>query len=587
MGLFVTFQSPPDEYANHLAVPQPERLRLPPAHWLLLILFLLCLVPRVGMALRIPSVCPDGVLYIHIAQSLEAGDWQSASRDMGLNIYPLILTALHRTGLNWELAAGLWGVTVSSLVVLPLWGWVRRQFDDRIALVACLLYAVNPKFIEWSPEVMRDPTFWLLFMLAIYWLWRAVTEVHCGYFVAAGMAIILASLTRIEGLFLLIPFTLWIFWRFLALGHDSEGAAVGVAVALPPLCRKTGDGSTTAIPTRVVLKQRLSKDRKKLLLGAVLCVVVLPALLLAINVGWACGHSGWAALRLSPLARVLPWLTSLLGHAPAQAVADGLEKPLGPGRMIWVFIPTMTRGLSPVFALLMFGGMWGWRRVWARRDHQALFYTAIVIMCGIWVQLWYDRNICPRYALPIVLMASPFAALGLLGLIARLLRIANWLRWGTKARQIVVAAVAAMVAIISLSDAMTSYGRYFRTRQMALDLGCWVHDKYPTLPAIVGPVGITPIVSFYAHNAPYRPFRWEADDDSILAMVEQSRASVVLLQPAKELTEERCAALAARLKVCGLQPVDQSVLPVTCDGLSVLVRTEQNPRVVRGSSRVY
>ncbi len=276
MGLFVTFQTPPGEYANHLAVPQAERLQLPPAHWLLLILVLLCLVPRAMMAMRIPSVCPDGVLYIHVAQAIEAGDWSSASRDMGLNIYPLILTALHRMGLDWELAAGLWGVTVSSLVVLPLWGWVRRQFDDRVALIACLLYAVNPKFIEWSPEVMRDPTFWLLFMLAIYWLWRAVTEVHYGYFVAAGMAIILASLTRFEGLFLLIPLTLWAFWRFTALsGRQRATCGAGVSPAQ----------ATGAAPPQ--------NYRKKLLLGVVFCVVVFPALLLAINVGWACGHSGW------------------------------------------------------------------------------------------------------------------------------------------------------------------------------------------------------------------------------------------------------------------------------------------------------
>jgi len=154
-------------------------------------------------------------------------------------------------GLDWELAAGLWGVTVSSLVVLPLWGWVRRQFDDRVALVACLLYAVNPKFIEWSPEVMRDPTFWLLFMLAIYWLWRAVTEVRYAYFIAAGTAIILASLTRIEGLFLLIPLDAM---DLLAL----RGASGPIA--------------------------------RKLLLGAVLCLVVFPALLATVNIGWMCGH---------------------------------------------------------------------------------------------------------------------------------------------------------------------------------------------------------------------------------------------------------------------------------------------------------
>ena len=124
-------------------------------------------------------------------RNLEAGHLRAAFRQMALNVYPVILLLLHRLGLDWELAAMLWGVVVSSLVVLPLWGWVRRQFDDRVALVACLLYAVHPKFIEWSPEAMRDQTFWLLFMLAIYWLWRAVTEVRYGWFIAAGGAITL------------------------------------------------------------------------------------------------------------------------------------------------------------------------------------------------------------------------------------------------------------------------------------------------------------------------------------------------------------------------------------------------------------
>lgn len=544
MGHDVPYQPPPDEYANHLAVPEPERPQLRRAHWLLLILLVLCVVPRVVMLLRIPSVCPDGVLYIRLAQAIDAGDWRSGLRDITLNLYPFLLVGLHRLGLGWELAAGLWGIAASSLVILPLWGWVRRQFDDRVALVACLLYAVNPKFIEWSPEVMRDPTFWLLFMLAIYWLWRSVTEVRCGYFVAGAVAIALASLTRTEGLFLLIPLTLWTFWRVLA----------------------------------------LRTDRKKLMLVAILCLVVFPSLLVAANVAWACCHSGWTALPLSPLARVVPWLGSLVGHSSG---IEGLEKPLGFSRMLCIFVPTMTRGLSSVFALLMFGGIWGWRRVWIRRDHQPLFYVAIVTVLGIWIQMGYDRNICPRYALPIVLMASPFAALGLLGLLGRLSRIANWLQWNPRLQQALLAVTVVLVPIINLGDAMSSNVKYFETRRMAADLGSWVRNKYPQLPAIVGPVGITPIISYYAHNAPYLPFRWDAPDDSIIAMIEQSRASVVLLQPARELTDERCAVLAARLKTSGLAPVDGSELPPTCDGLRVFVRLPQETRMVREPSQVY
>jgi hypothetical protein len=34
-----------------------------------------------------------------------------------------------------------------------------------VALVACLLYAAHPALIGWSVELIRDPTFWFLFML--------------------------------------------------------------------------------------------------------------------------------------------------------------------------------------------------------------------------------------------------------------------------------------------------------------------------------------------------------------------------------------------------------------------------------------
>jgi hypothetical protein len=387
MGHFTSFEPAPADYPNHLASPLPERDRLPSVGWLLVLLVLLCLVPRAAMVLRIPGICPDGVLYVNIARNLEAGHLRAAFQNMALNIYPVILMLLHRLGLDWELAATLWGVAISSLVVLPLWGWVRRVFDDRVALVACLLYAVHPKFIEWSPEAMRDQTFWLLFMLAIYWLWRAVTEVRYAWFIAAGGAITLASLTRVEGLFLLVPLTLWTLWRWLA----------------------------------------LASGRRKLLVGAVLCVVIFPLALVLVNVLWLGGHSGWTTIRFDVLARAQSWLRSVVGHAAEISTDDSLDRPMTVGRMIWVFIPTMARGLGPVFALLMFGGLWGWRRLWARRDQQALFCTSVVIMCGIWVQLWFDKTICPRYALPIVLMASPFAALGFLGLAGRLVRAATWL----------------------------------------------------------------------------------------------------------------------------------------------------------------
>jgi hypothetical protein len=235
----------------------------------------------------------------------------------------------------------------------------------------------------------------------------------------------------------------------------------------------------------------------------------------------------------------------------------------------------------------MLGGIWTWRRLWARRDHQPLFYTAVVIMCGIWVQLWYDKNICPRYALPIVLMASVFAALGLLGLSARLLRMAQRWQWDGRRQVAAVVAVVAVVAVAGLADAMTSSTKYFETRRMAADMGRWVQHQFPARPILVGPVGITPIVSYYAENSPYQTFRWESGDASIMALVEQSKARIVLLRPTKQLTPQRCVALADRLRSAGLEPIQRSTLPSSVDDLCVLVRPERGAHTARSPRRVY
>ena len=238
----LSFSPASADYPNHLATPEPERLRLPPAPWLLALLVLLCLAPRAVMALRVPSICCDGLTYVTTARALEAGNFRDALFEGAFNIYPAILVAVHRLGFDWETAAAVWGVAVSTLVILPLWGWARRQFDDRVALAACLLYIVHTTFIIESPEVMRDATFWFLFMLAIYWLWRAVTEVRYRYFMAGGAAITLALLTRIEGLFLLIPLVLWTFWRCLALRTGTQTIAPGRDVVRVRLSVAAGAG---------------------------------------------------------------------------------------------------------------------------------------------------------------------------------------------------------------------------------------------------------------------------------------------------------------------------------------------------------
>ena len=188
------------------------------------LLLLACLIPRAYMAGKMGGICPDAVVYIQVAESFGKG-LLHADHQFGLNLFPVVLMLLHRSGLDWELAGKLWNVAISCLTVLPLYGWVRRQFDDRLALAAGCLYAMHPELIRWSPEGIRDPTFWFFLVLSLYLLWRAAAEVRLRFYLTGGLAMAMAVMTRSEGLFLLVPLFLWSWKR--GAGSGQQGAERG------------------------------------------------------------------------------------------------------------------------------------------------------------------------------------------------------------------------------------------------------------------------------------------------------------------------------------------------------------------------
>jgi len=540
MFLSRTLSQPvPEDYPSSLAQSGPHRPAVAPRPALLAGLVLLCLIPRAWVAVQHGGICPDGVLYIDLARALEAGDLQAGLREMQLNTFPVILMVLHRLGLDWLVAGMAWNVVVASLVVLPMYGWARRQFDDRVAWVACVLYAVHPGLIVWSCELIRDPTFWLLFMLSLYLLWRAVTEVRIVLFVAAGLAMTLSWLTRFEGLFLFIPLVLWTFWRWRA----------------------------------------LSTARGRLIAGAVLCVGAVPALLVAANVLFFHDAQHFALSRLRPLSLVDAFFRSLAGSKVSSAAGIVREAGAPAGLplfgMLRVFFPTMTRGLSPAFALLMFGGLWGWRRVWLRRDHQALFYTALAVLAGIWINLWYVQVSCPRYAFSIVLMASVFAALGVLGLTARCVR---WLEGRGLGLGVQSAAALGPLAAVALLGAAGVLASDYSLRRTEVQIGRWIRQEYGPSARVAGPVGMATSIGFYA-QAQSTTFPHDPGDETIASVVRESRPDVLLLYLARRMKPDRYAEVIGQMKQLGLETLARDRLPDVTQRLHVLARPQAGPRL--------
>ncbi|MGA2796840.1 MAG: glycosyltransferase family 39 protein [Thermoguttaceae bacterium] len=445
----------PADYPNHLAAGDERQRRFPRRYLVVLVLLFFSFIPRALISMKVSSICPDGVLYIRLASELNEGHFQQAFREMNLNFFPVTLVVLKRLGLSWETGGTFWCVLMSSLVVLPLYGFVRRQFDDEAAFIACILYAVHPIFIQWSPEIMRDPTFWFLFTLALYCQWRMLTDLRAVFSFAAGFSITLAVLTRFEGLFLLIPLCLWTFWRYKA--------------------------------------SRVGREKIKIIVYWLISLIVFPALILLVNITWLRHQSEWVFTRLAPVERLFHWWTNAVSAELAGSEMHG--RAISLVRMLEIYVPTMVKSLSPLFALLMLGGIWIWRRMWARRDHQPLFYTALLVMLAAWIQTWFAHEASDRYFLPIVIMGSPFAALGLMALSQRILRLVERLNSAAFPRYV---AVSAPILIVALSGWAIAFSADFNRRNAELQLAAWVRETYGSKALLLGSEGTTPVVAYYA-----------------------------------------------------------------------------------------
>ena len=176
---------------------------------------------------------------------------------------------------------------------------------------------------------MRDQTFWFLFVLSLYLLWRAVTEVRLWLFIAAGVTIPLAAAMRFEGLLLLIPLGLWSCWRWRALGQ-SRTKIGGRRIASQARVRRWPYSSGS--PGCPAARQPTFSA---------------PGRCCWPGDGW----SGWSRRLLGNHADLSPLLPRSLG-------------PISPGRMLEIYLPTVLKGLTPLYVVLLGVGIAGSRRLW-------------------------------------------------------------------------------------------------------------------------------------------------------------------------------------------------------------------------------
>lgn len=117
--------------------------------------------------------------------------------------YPALLWLAERIGIDGALAGRLISSAAGLLFLLPLWKLARRWLSTEISGIVCLMALFSPLLWQWSPKVMPDNLFLLLFTWTLERLVAVSTDRDGRAWAAACVLGVLATTVRPEGIFLL------------------------------------------------------------------------------------------------------------------------------------------------------------------------------------------------------------------------------------------------------------------------------------------------------------------------------------------------------------------------------------------------
>jgi 4-amino-4-deoxy-L-arabinose transferase-like glycosyltransferase len=184
--------------------------------WILLALFGLALLVRLGVALNTYVISSDGPLYIEAASYYYNGEFKQAVSHPYHPVYPFLMSVVYRIIGDWEWAGMLVSILLSSLAVIPLYLIAIKLFTNQtIAVISSLFYIFHQELARISSAVLTTGTFTFLLITSVYLFILALEETNTSrkrylFLSLTGITTMLSFLTRPDGIVPLFIFIAWI-----------------------------------------------------------------------------------------------------------------------------------------------------------------------------------------------------------------------------------------------------------------------------------------------------------------------------------------------------------------------------------------
>lgn len=195
--------------------------RWPSAHQLLMVLGVAAAVRLYAFATTM-VIARDGTFYIENAGFLQEGRLAQVITRGLKPLYPFLVWIGYGATGDWEISGKLVSLIFGTGATLALYFLARQFWEKGIALLAALIFAVHPMFVQYSAEVLSEMTYLFFFLVAIA---AASVGIHRDRFHRWGALYVPmgigAALTRPEGILLVAVVILYLGLR--DDGRSSDG----------------------------------------------------------------------------------------------------------------------------------------------------------------------------------------------------------------------------------------------------------------------------------------------------------------------------------------------------------------------------
>lgn len=171
------------------------------AFWVIL----LGLMIRLYAFYYIPLINPDGTLYIQQAKAFYYGLRHSLTDCYHyVSVYPILIAAVYSLLDDWILGARIISLFFGTMALIPLYGLIRRFFDNTVSSLTLLVFALIPPFIYVSRDVMRDPVYWFFSLLGLYLFILHIEKPAPRFVFLSSVSLMMGMWARIEAVLYLL-----------------------------------------------------------------------------------------------------------------------------------------------------------------------------------------------------------------------------------------------------------------------------------------------------------------------------------------------------------------------------------------------